>query len=58
MAMRMLAFGFLIAVGASGLFTSTPASFTKDAVTMKKISMMNTTSSIGVMLISCSSSLC
>ena len=43
------------AVAASGRFTSMPASFTKEAVTMKKISMMNTTSSMGVRLTSVSS---
>jgi hypothetical protein len=43
------------AVAAGGRVTSIPASFTKDAVTMKKINMMNTTSSIGVRLTSLSS---
>ena len=51
-ATRMFAFSFEAAVCALGLFTSMPDSFTNDAVTMKKINMMNTTSSIGVMFIS------
>src|SRR6056297_2173175 len=40
-----------------GRFNSRPTSFTKEVVTMKKISMMKTMSNIGVMLISASSSL-
>ena len=47
---------FLTAVAASGRFTSIPASFTNEAVTIKKISMINTTSSIGVISIVASSS--
>jgi hypothetical protein len=39
-----------------GFVASTPNSFKKDAVTMKKISMIKTTSSIGVKSISASSS--
>src|SRR5690625_4210662 len=51
-ATRMLALSLRSAVEASGRFTSMPASLTKDAVTMKKISMMKTTSNIGVRSIS------
>ena len=51
-------FSFFTACGASGRFTSRPDSFTNEAVTMKKMSMMNTTSSIGVRFISASSSGC
>jgi hypothetical protein len=39
-----------------GLLTDNPDSFTNEAVTMKKISMMKTTSSMGVMSIADSSS--
>src|SRR6056297_4175155 len=53
---RMLPRGRASAVSASGRLGSMPVSFTKEVVTMKKISMMNTMSSIGVMLISASSS--
>src|SRR6056297_306898 len=53
---RMLPRGRASAVSASGRLGSMPVSFTKEVVTMKKISMMNTMSSIGVMLISVSSS--
>ena len=51
-AIRMLPLSLGSAVCAGGRRTSTPASFTKDAVTMKKINMMNTTSNIGVRSIS------
>jgi hypothetical protein len=40
----------------TGRFSSSAISLTKEVVTMKKISMMKTMSSIGVMLISASSS--
>src|SRR5690606_27292930 len=55
-ATKILAASGVNAVDASGLVTSTPGSLTNTAVTMKKMSMMNTTSSIGVRLISLSSS--
>src|SRR5690606_34259046 len=44
-----------VAVSAAGRRTSRPASFTKEVVTTKKINMMNTMSSIGVMSIAASS---
>ncbi len=44
------------AVSALGRVTSTPDSLTKVEVTMKKMSMMNTTSSIGVRSMGLSSS--
>src|SRR5690606_9417504 len=54
-AIRILARGLDMDVLASGRFTSIPVSFTNDAVTMKKMSIINTTSSIGVISISPSS---
>ena len=56
MAIKIAAFSCISDVSESGLFTSKPGSLMKLAVTMKKISMMKTTSSIGVKLISLSSS--
>ena len=56
MATKTLTVGFCIPVSASGRETSMPACLMKVAVTMKKISMMNTTSSMGVKLMSDSSS--
>src|SRR5690606_370987 len=47
-AIRMLTCFCVRPISASGFSTSVPDSFTNTAVTMKKISMMKTTSSIGV----------
>jgi len=55
-ATRILPRSLRCAVSALGRLTSMPASLTKDVVTMKKINMMNTMSSMGVMLISAPSS--
>ena len=55
-ATKILARFFCTAVAASGRLTSMPDSFTNEAVTMKKINMIKTTSSIGVMSIALSSS--
>src|SRR5688572_4896883 len=55
-ATKIEALSFRSAVTAPGLFTSMPASFTNDAVTMKKISMMNDMSMIGVRSMLASSS--
>jgi hypothetical protein len=52
----MAAFSWVSAVSESGLLISSPGSLMKLAVTMKNISMMKTTSSIGVKLISSFSS--
>ena len=53
-AIRMFPFSFRVAVDAPGRLISMPASFTNEAVTMKKINMMKTTSSMGVKLTSLS----
>ena len=46
--MLFLSGSTVLGLSSSGWFTSKPTSLTKVAVTMKKINMMNTTSSIGV----------
>ena len=56
-AIRIAAFSCISEVSESGLFTSRPGSLIKFAVTIKNISIMKTTSNIGVKLISLSSSL-
>ena len=56
-AIRIAAFSCVSAVSESGLFISRPGSLIKFAVTIKNMSMMNTTSSMGVKFISLSSSL-
>ena len=55
MPMRMVPFCRASACSAMGLMIVAPVSLVNDVVTMKKISMMKTMSSIGVMLISASS---
>ena len=56
MAINIAAFSCVSDVSDSGLLISRPGSLIKFAVTIKKISMMKTTSSMGVILISASSS--